>query len=48
MKAAGCTHFIPKGDAITNKLHSRIAIAETELKTLLERTCSTVALSLDK
>jgi hypothetical protein len=47
MKAVGCTHFIPKGDAITNKLHARIAIVETELKDLLERTCSTIALSLD-
>ena len=47
MKAAGYTHFILKGDTITNKLHSRIAIIKTELKILLEQTCSTVALSLD-
>ena len=48
MKAVGYTHFIPKGDAITNKLHSRITIIKTELKILLKQTCSIVALSLDR
>ena len=47
MKAASYTYFIPKGDTISNKLHSRITIIKTELKILLEQTCSTIALSLD-
>ena len=48
MKAAGCTDKIPKADTISNKIHIRMSIVEQELQDLLENTCSTIALSVDR
>lgn len=38
---------ILKADAITNKLHARVAEVDAKLKALLRETCSTIAISLD-
>jgi len=47
LRASGCSHKIPKADAITNKLRARVARVEAETTRLLERTSATVTLSLD-
>lgn len=47
MKAAGCIAFIPKGDAIANKIHARVLTVEKNTSALLDRTCATIAISLD-
>lgn len=47
MKAAGCEHKIPKGDTIASRVHGRVGKIEVDLTKLLQRTCSTLALSLD-
>lgn len=47
MKAAGCDQKILKGDAIANRVQARVARIEQDTAQLLEKTCVTVALSLD-
>jgi hypothetical protein len=47
MKAAGYTNNIIKAEAITRRIYDRAAIADKDLIGLLDRTCSTVALSFD-
>jgi hypothetical protein len=47
LKAAGYNSFIPKADAVTKKIKDRLAVTEKDLIDLLDRSCITVALSLD-
>lgn len=47
IKAAGYTGSIVKGDAIAARVTDRVATCEKSLVNLLERTCSTVALSIN-
>jgi hypothetical protein len=47
LKAGGVIEFIPKGDAITNKIIAKLAIAEKETTLLLAKSCSIIVISLD-
>ena len=47
MKSGGCQYHIPGADTVSNKLYARLVKVEAELHALLDRTCSTIALSLD-
>jgi hypothetical protein len=47
IKAVGYIGKIPKGDAITNKLHARVACIEEENIKEIVKIASIVAISLD-
>lgn len=48
MKARDCQYKIPSADTVASGLHARIVAIEAELKVLLQKTCSTLAISLDR
>jgi hypothetical protein len=47
IKSAGHTRKIVKADTISSRVYKKLEVCEKDLIALLERTCSTVALSFD-
>jgi len=47
IRSVGYTGKIVKGDVITDQVTQRLIISERDLLSLLERTCTTVAISFD-
>ena len=47
MKSGGCQYHIPGADTVSNKLYARLVKVKAKLHALLDRTCSTIALSLN-
>jgi hypothetical protein len=47
IRSTGYTKEIIRADAISNRIHNRVQASEIDIIDLLERTCSTVAISFD-
>jgi len=47
IRSTGYTKEIIRADAISNRIHDRVQATEMDIIDLLERTCSTVAISFD-
>jgi hypothetical protein len=48
IKSRSVIEFILKGDAITNKVYTKVATIKKDIIKLLKETCATIALSLNK